>query len=110
MRRTKTGLAIRSEGGSEQVVAEISFVSSSKMITRANCHHVHEKLPNMHLPRTQPIRGLDMSSSRGVNPGGLFVRRERSGAKNAMVMLVAHGNHSETQGTRKFYTCSPPEE
>lgn len=32
-------LAIRSVGGSEQAVAEISFVSSLKMITKVSCYH-----------------------------------------------------------------------
>jgi hypothetical protein len=32
------GLVIRSVSGSEQVVVEISFISSSKVITRVNCH------------------------------------------------------------------------
>jgi hypothetical protein len=32
-------LTIRSESGAEQVAAEISFMSSSKMIAGVNCHH-----------------------------------------------------------------------
>jgi hypothetical protein len=32
-------LAIKLEGGREHVVAEISFVSSSKIIIGVNCHH-----------------------------------------------------------------------
>jgi hypothetical protein len=32
-------LAIRSEGGDEQVATEISFMLSPKMIAGANCHH-----------------------------------------------------------------------
>jgi hypothetical protein len=39
-------LTIRSEGDSEQVAAEISFVSSPKMIAGANCHHASRRIPD----------------------------------------------------------------
>jgi hypothetical protein len=37
--------------------------------------------------RGQLVRGLVLSSPKGVNPGGLFVRLRGSGTKNMMVML-----------------------
>jgi hypothetical protein len=46
---------------------------------------------NHSLPGVPTVRGLDMSSPRGEGgstPGGLFVRRGRSGAKNTMIMLA----------------------
>jgi hypothetical protein len=39
LRNKDIDLAIRSEGGSEQVAVETSFMSSSKMIAGVNCHH-----------------------------------------------------------------------
>jgi hypothetical protein len=40
-----TDLAIRSEGGSEQVAEEISFVSSQKMTLGRTAIALHEELP-----------------------------------------------------------------
>jgi hypothetical protein len=43
-------LAIRSEGGSGQVAAEISFMSLPKMIAGANCHRATRRaLDHPHL-------------------------------------------------------------
>jgi hypothetical protein len=61
-------LAIRSEGGSEQVVAEISFVSSPKIIAGANYHHTARRAPNLPLPGAPTVRGLDLSSPQGLTP------------------------------------------
>jgi hypothetical protein len=38
-RNEDVDLAIRSEGGSEQIAAEISFMPSRKIIAGANYHH-----------------------------------------------------------------------
>jgi hypothetical protein len=47
---------------------------------------LQEELPIC--PYVPTVRDLDLSSPQGVNPGGLFVRWRRSGAKNAMVILA----------------------
>jgi hypothetical protein len=64
-------LANRSEGGSEQVVAEISFVSSPKMIAGANCHHATRRAPDHSYLACQLL---------GVRPGQI-----RKGATQVVV-------------------------
>jgi hypothetical protein len=82
-----TDVTIRLEGGSEQVAAEISFVSSLKMIIGASCHHATRKAPDLPLLGEPTAKGLGRSSPKGGQPI-LFVRWKRLGAKNAMVMLA----------------------
>jgi hypothetical protein len=49
-------LANRSEGGNEQVAAEISFMASLKMIARANCHRVTRRALNLPVPVAPTVR------------------------------------------------------
>jgi hypothetical protein len=67
--------AIRSEGSSEQVATEKSFMSSPKIIAGANCHRATRRA------RDHPYLARQLSDSEiwtahgGVNPCGLVVRR-----------------------------------
>jgi hypothetical protein len=56
---------IRSEGGSEQVAMEISFMSPPKMIGEANCHCVTQRAPNLPLLGAPTVRDLGLSSPKG---------------------------------------------
>jgi hypothetical protein len=68
-------LAIRSEGGSEQVAAEISFMSSPKMIAETNCHHATCRAHDHPYLEHQLLDGEFWTAYGGVNPCGLVVRR-----------------------------------
>jgi hypothetical protein len=68
-------LAIRLEGGSEQVAAIISFVSSPKMIAGANCHHAARRTHDHPYLTRQLSHGEIWTAHGGVNPCGLVVRR-----------------------------------
>jgi hypothetical protein len=68
-------LASRSEGGSEQVAAKISFVSSLKMIARANCHHATRRARDRPYLARQLSDGEIWTAHGGVNPCGLVVQR-----------------------------------
>jgi hypothetical protein len=58
-------LAIRTEDGSEQVATEISFMSSPKIITGANCHRVTRRARDHPYLVRQLLDGLDLSSPHG---------------------------------------------
>jgi hypothetical protein len=49
-------LAIRLEGGSEQIAMEISFMLSPKMIAGANCHHATRRARDLPLPGARTVR------------------------------------------------------
>jgi hypothetical protein len=66
-------LAIRSEGGGEQVATEISFLSSLKIIAGANCHHAARRTLNHPYLAHQLSDGEIWIAHGGVNPCGLVV-------------------------------------
>jgi hypothetical protein len=68
-------LAVRSDGGSEQVAVEISFMSSRKIITGANCHHATQRARDHPYLACQLSDGEIWTAHGGVNPCGLVVRR-----------------------------------
>jgi hypothetical protein len=61
--------------GSEQVVAEISFLSSPKMIAGVNCHRATRRARDHPYLAHQLSDGEIWTVHGGVNPCGLVVRR-----------------------------------
>jgi hypothetical protein len=68
-------LAIRLEGGNEQVAAGISFASSPKRVTGASCHHAARRARDRPYLVRQLSDGEIWTAHGGVNPCGLVVRR-----------------------------------
>jgi hypothetical protein len=59
-------ITIKSESGSEQVVVDISFMSSPKIITGAKCHHATRRAPNLPLPGALTVRGRSEQPKGGI--------------------------------------------
>jgi hypothetical protein len=68
-------LAIRSEGGGEQVAVEMSILRVvTEEVAGANCHHAARRARDHPYLARQLSDGEIWTAHRGVNPCGLFVR------------------------------------
>jgi hypothetical protein len=74
-RNKDVGLAIRPEGGSEQVTAKISFASSPKRSPERTAITLHEKLAITPTWRANCQMARSGQPTGGVKPCGLVVRR-----------------------------------